>query len=385
MFATMNNMPYLLGDEFASKFTWFPEQASTFAKENDDLFFAITWLCVLFFIPIAGCLFYFALKYKKPKGAKAESNTAHNTPLELAWSILPSFFLVAMFVYGAQSYLNRRTVPEGANDIGLKAFKWGWLMDYGGGVINPELHILLNEPTKLSMRSSDVIHSVFIPAFRAKKDVVPGRYNYMWFEANVASEQVSQAELEAAKKANGDGPWDYDEHQFTSDGYKFFDLYCTEYCGKNHSAMQTVVVVHRTQEDLEAWIKQVSVRPTDQPPAVWGEKLYSQRGCAGCHSVDGSKRVGPSFKGTYGSVRPLADGTTVKADENYINRSILYPKEKVVAGYPPVMPSYQGQLSPDDIDSIIAYLKTLSDSGKATVTPSDEAKTDTATKTDTEN
>ena len=198
----MNNMPHLLGDEFASKFTWFPEQASTFAAENDWLFFFITWICVLFFIPIAGCLFYFCWKYSKPKGEKAESNVAHNTPLELAWSILPSFFLVAMFVLGARSYLNQRTVPEGANNIGLKAFKWGWTMDYGKGVMNPELHILAEEPTKLSMRSIDVIHSVYIPAFRAKKDVVPGRYNYMWFEANVASEKVSKEELDNAIKEN---------------------------------------------------------------------------------------------------------------------------------------------------------------------------------------
>ncbi|MDB4639330.1 cytochrome c oxidase subunit II [bacterium] len=359
----MNNMPNLLGDKFASKFTWFPEQASTFAAENDWLFFFITWICVLFFVPIAGCLFYFCWKYSKPKGKKAESNTAHNTPLELAWSILPSFFLVAMFVMGARSYLNQRTVPEGANNIGLEAFRWGWTMDYGEGIMNPELHILVNEPTKLSMRSSDVIHSVFVPAFRAKKDVVPGRYNYMWFEADVASEQVPKAELEKAVKENEGRPWDFDLWQFTPDGYRFFDLYCTEYCGKNHSVMQTVVVVHKTVEDLDAWIEKVSSRPVDQTPEAWGEKLYNQRGCAGCHSLDGSKRVGPSFKESYGNMRPLAEGVPVIADEDYIRNSILYPKKQVVKGYQPVMPSYKGQLSDDDIASIIAYLKTVSDYG----------------------
>jgi len=365
MFATMNNMPFLLGDEVASKFTWFPKQASTFAAENDWLFFFISWICVLFFVPIAGCLFYFCWKYTKPKGEKAESNTAHNTPLELAWSILPSFFLVAMFVIGAKSYLNQRTVPEGANDIGLKAFKWGWSMDYGKGVVNPELHILVNEPTKLSMRSSDVIHSVFVPAFRAKKDVVPGRYNYMWFEADVASEKVSDAELAAAVKENIGGEWDYDKWQFTADGYRFYDLYCTEYCGKNHSVMQSVVVVHESQEDLDAWIKKVGNRdPLVDTPEAWGEKLYNQRGCAGCHSIDGSQRTGPSFKESYGNSRLLADKSTVKADANYIRESILYPKSKVVGGYTPVMPSYKGQLSDDDIDSIIAYLKTVSDDGE---------------------
>lgn len=382
MLALMNNMPYLLGDQFDSKFTWFPEQASTFAAENDWLFFVITWICVLFFVPIAGCLFYFCWKYSKPKGQKAESNTAHNTPLELAWSILPSFFLVAMFVVGAKSYLNLRTVPEGANEVGLRAQMWNWQLDYGNGVINPELHILVDEPTKLAMRSTDVIHSVFIPAFRAKKDVVPGRYNYMWFEADVASEKVSEEVLENARKENGTERWDYDKWQFTSDGYKFFDLYCTEYCGKNHSIMQTAVVVHESLEDLNAWIKQVSKRNDDEnspgyvKPVDWGRKLYNQRGCAGCHSLDGTKRVGPSFKESYGNKRELADGTTVTADEDYIRNSILYPKKQVVAGYQPVMPSYQGQLSDDDIASIIAYLKTVSDYGpKAGPTTGDEVKT----------
>ena len=371
----MNNMPHLLGDEFASKFTWFPEQASTFAAENDWLFFFITWICVLFFIPIAGCLFYFCWKYSKPKGEKAESNVAHNTPLELAWSILPSFFLVAMFVLGARSYLNQRTVPEGANNIGLKAFKWGWTMDYGKGVMNPELHILAEEPTKLSMRSSDVIHSVYIPAFRAKKDVVPGRYNYMWFEASVASEKVSPEELDNAIKENGGDPWDYDKWQFTPDGYRFFDLYCTEYCGKNHSIMQTAVVVHQTVEDLEDWIEKVSKRPGNQSLEEWGEKLYNQRGCAGCHSLDGTKRVGPSFKESYGNERVFADDTKVTADEDYIRNSILYPKKQVVKGYQPVMPSYKGQLSDDDIASIIEYLKSVSDYGrKAAAEPAEEEK-----------
>ena len=123
---------FVLGDAPASKYAWFPENASTFAADNDWLFGLISVVCILFFIPIAFALFYFAVKYKKPKGAPAESNTAHNTPLELAWSIGPSFFLVGMFVFGAKAYLDHRTVPDGANDIGLRGYKWGWLFDYGG-------------------------------------------------------------------------------------------------------------------------------------------------------------------------------------------------------------------------------------------------------------
>jgi len=164
----------LLGDK-TEDYAWFPEAASTFALDNDWLYAFISYTCLAFFIPITFALFYFAIKYRKPKGAKAESNVAHNTVLELSWSIFPSFFLVGMFVLGARAYLDQRNVPDGAYEVGLQAYKWGWTFDYGGGVFHPELHIVKDEPVKLSMRSTDVIHSVFIPAFRVKKDVVPGR------------------------------------------------------------------------------------------------------------------------------------------------------------------------------------------------------------------
>ena len=230
------------------------------------------------------------------------------------------------------------------------------------------------------MRSSDVIHSVFVPAFRAKKDVVPGRYNYMWFKPMVASEKVSDAELQAAIEATkaAGGEWDHDRWQFTKDGYRFFDLYCTEYCGKDHSKMQTVVVVHETLEDLNAWIEKYSKRQEGTNPVDYGETLYNQRGCKGCHSIDGSKRVGPSFQESFGNNRAFASGEAIVADENYIRESILYPKAKVVAGYQPVMPSYKGQLSDDDIYCLIEYLKTVSahsgktESGENSEAPSTE-------------
>ena len=144
--SAITNAFYLLGD-YTEDFASFPESASSFATMVDGLYWFITWVCIIFFIPIAGCLFWFSYKYHKPKGQKAESNVTHNTPIELAWSILPSFFLIGMFVVGAQGYLDIRTVPDGANEIGVSAFKWGWTMDYGGGTYHPELHILVDEPT----------------------------------------------------------------------------------------------------------------------------------------------------------------------------------------------------------------------------------------------
>jgi cytochrome c oxidase subunit II len=328
---------------------WFPKSASSFSEEVDSTFMMVMWICVLFMVPITICLFYFSIKYVKANGTPAESQTSHNTPLEIAWSVLPCFLLVAMFARGSIGYIDQRKAPEGADSVDVKAFKWGWSMDYGNGVIHPELHLVVNRPTKLTMRSSDVIHSLFVPAFRAKRDIVPGRFNEMWFLPSIASEKVSDAELAAAKE----------RYQFTEDGYKYFDLYCTEYCGKDHSKMQSVVVVHETQEDLDAWIKKYSGIQPGQDPAEYGGLLYTRRGCASCHSIDGSKRVGPSFKDLYGSEHGLTSGENVKVDPNYIRESILEPKAKIVAGYNPVMPSYKGQLSDEDINSIVAYLKTL--------------------------
>lgn len=351
-------MPFLADVEDSF---WFPKQASSFASEVDWVYDFILYICIAFFVPMMAFMVWTMFKYTKKKGTKAESQVTHNTPLELAWSIGPSVLLVWMFVQGSISYLDMRTPPEGSYDVGVQAFKWGWTMDYGSGTFHPELHIVKDEPTKLSMRSTDVIHSLYIPAFRAKKDIVPGRYNYMWFKPTVASEKVSDEELAKAKKqSEGSDGWDYDKYQFTPDGYTFFDLYCAEYCGTNHSEMQTAVVVHETQEELDAWIKANSSRPEDQTPAEWGQLLYNRRGCSGCHSNDGSKLVGPSFKDVYASQHALASGDNVVVDDNYIRESIIAPKAKVVAGYQPVMPSYKGQLSDDDIESIIAYLKSIS-------------------------
>ena len=360
----------LLGD--ANESFWFPEQASTFADNVDSTYSMILWISAAFFVGIVFCLIYFTIRYWKKRGGKAESQVTHNTPLELAWSILPSFLLAWMFVQGAISYLDMRTPPDGAYEIGVQAFRWGWTMDYGGGTMNPELHILVDEPTKLSMRSTDVIHSLYVPAFRAKKDIVPGRYNYMWFEATTPSEKVSDEKLQQAIKATGSDRWNYDRWQFTPDGYRFFDLFCAEYCGLDHSDMQSVVVVHKTREDLDAWIKKYSQRG-DTPPEEWGRRIYQQRGCQGCHSIDGTKRVGPSFQDLYGSQHALVRDSEVTVTPNYIRESIINPQAKVHAGYQPVMPSYKGQLSDDDIDSVVAFLKSLSDAAPtATTEPAEE-------------
>lgn len=347
---------------------WFPKSASTFSAQVDSTFMLVLWIVIFFFVPITFALVYFTIRFHKSKGQPAESQVSHNTPLEIAWSVLPSFLLVWIFVKGAIGFIDQRAAPAGSDVVNCKAQKWSWSFDYGNGVFHPELHILQDQPTKLVMRSEDVIHSLFIPVFRAKQDVVPGRYHEMWFEPTVASERVSEEVLEAAlekARAEGDGQIDQlkwiKQHPFTTEGYSFFDLYCTEYCGTDHSVMQTVVVVHETREDLDAWIEENSKRPDDVTPAEWGRLLYERRGCASCHSLDGSKRVGPSFAGGYGAERKFTDGSSGIVDENYLRESIVDPKALIVEGYNPVMPSFRGQFSEEDLDSLIAFLRTLAD------------------------
>lgn len=378
MLAKLNQCTSGLWADAAHKL-WFPDQASTYAAESDSTYSMILWVSILFFVPLMIVMGYFVLKYKKAKGGKATSRLRHHNGLEITWTVVPCIFLVIMFVRGSWGYLDMSIPPEGARQVDLTAYKWAWSMDYGNGAIHPELHVVLNQPTKMVMRSTDVLHSFFVPAFRIKRDIVPGRYNIAWFQATMASEKISDEELAvilADHKESGDKQWDYDRHQVTEDGYRYFDLFCAEYCGQDHSTMQSYVIVHETQEDLDQWIKKISSRG-ETPPAEYGEKLYKLRNCVGCHSLEANKIVvGPSFHNLFGYDRELATGDKVLGDEQYIRESILDPKAKVVNGFNPQMPSFKGQLSDDDINSLIAFIKQQSDRGSTAADLAEEKSAD---------
>jgi cytochrome c oxidase subunit 2 len=356
----------LLGD--APDGLWFPEEASTFASQVDSTFDLILYISLVFFVGIVFAMVWFPLKYRQKKGGKATSRARHNNVLEISWSVFPSFLLVIMFVKGSWGYLDQRTPPAGAAEINVTAFRWGWTFDYGQGITSNELHVVKGQPTKLIMRSNDVIHSLFVPAFRVKRDVVPGRYNVMWFEPTVASTKVEQGRLDAAlkdAKENQGGyfnPEAYGENGgngFTEHGYTYFDLFCTEYCGKDHSMMHSYVVVHETQEELDAWLKMINVKPASMTKEEYGQSLYSKKGCKSCHSVDGTAVVGPTFLNLYGSTHGLEGGGEVTVEEGYLLESIVNPMAKVVANYKPVMPSYKGQLTEEQLDCLVAYIKSL--------------------------
>ncbi|MEM6732238.1 MAG: c-type cytochrome, partial [Myxococcota bacterium] len=250
----------------------------------------------------------------------------HSNTLEVTWSVIPAILCVFMFYFGVVGFMDLRTSPADANEVTVRGYKWAWEFEYKNGGTSQELHAVVGEATRLVMYSDDVLHSFFVPNFRVKQDVVPGRYTSLWFEPTVAG-----------------------EHQ----------IFCTEYCGTRHSDMLAKVIVHESREDYEQAVGKLMNKYEGLNLAQSGELIYKAKGCNGCHSIDGSRLVGPSFKGTWGSQRKFTDGSALDADENYIRNSVLYPQQKVVAGYAPVMPSYQGQLSDDEVGFIIEYIKSL--------------------------
>jgi cytochrome c oxidase subunit 2 len=217
------------------------------------------------------------------------------------------------------------TAPANAYEILVDGQKWNWTFTYPNGYADSMLHVPVDRPVQLVMSSADVIHSLYVPAFRIKMDVVPGRYSKAWFEATAPGE---------------------------------YELFCAEYCGTDHSSMITKVVVHPVGE-FETWLEQASNFLETMSPVDAGRKLYQIRGCQQCHSVDGSAKTGPTLLGVFGKTETLTDGTSVVADENYIRQSILDPASQVVAGYEPVMPTYQGRIKDEEITVIIEYLKSL--------------------------
>ena len=310
--------------------TWIPEAASNLASKVDGVLLLITLMSLVFFILITVVLVYFAIKYRRRSEDDETPYITGNEPLEIIWTVVPSILLIVLFVYGYVVFKEMRTPPKDAVDIAVQAKQWLWTFDYYNGkkTIN-ELYVQQNRPVRLVMQSEDVLHDLFVPAFRMKQDVIPGRYVQEWFTPNKIGT---------------------------------FDIFCAEYCGTGHSAMHAKVVV-LSPEAYDIWEHGAKAAEgagvASLPPAELGQKIYKEKGCNACHSIDGSVIVGPSFKGIYGHTVELQDGSKVDVDENYIRQSILEPQSQMVKGFPPVMPSFKGILSDDDVTAVIAYIKTL--------------------------
>ena len=319
---TMNHNLGLLADGGSLLFR---PPSSTAAADVDRLFYFILAICVVFFVLITGVLSLFLVRHYRRPGQRVQPSPSHNNWLEIAWSVVPAILVAVIFMWGFIGYLNARTPPDDSYEIQVVAKKWSWAFIYPNGHVDNNLHVPVDRPVSLVMSSDDVIHSLYVPAFRIKMDLVPGRYSKTWFEAIQSGE---------------------------------FDLFCTEYCGTGHSLMNALVIVHPSGE-FETWLDKAANFLNEMTPVEAGKLLYARRGCAQCHSVDGSAKAGPTFQGIFGAEHRMASGEDIVVDENYIRESILQPQAKVRAGYRPVMPTYQGQLKDEEITALVQYIKSL--------------------------
>lgn len=299
---------------------FWPESASTTAGRVDALYLFLVLVSAIMTALIFITLMIFAVKFRRRRGQSAEQIEGSNI-LELTWSLIPFGVFMAFFVWGAVIYFQERTPPQDATEVYTVAKQWMWKFEHieGQREIN-ELHVPVSRDVKLIMTSQDVIHSFYVPAFRIKQDVLPGRYTTMWFHA-------------------------------TKPGT--YHVFCAEYCGTQHSGMIGSVVVMEPR-DYEAWMSGGG----SQPLAVTGQQLFSELGCITCHRSDTQGR-GPNLVGVYGKPVLLEDGRSVMADENYVRESILDPGAKIVKGFKPVMPTFQGQVSDEQLSALVAYVKSL--------------------------
>ena len=287
----------------------------------DPVFMFIFGACLVLLIGITVVMLYFVVRYHRSRAPVATSQADGNAWLEAVWIVLPTLLVLAMFYYGWAGYLSLRNVPAGALEVTATARQWSWSFRYPNGKTSPKLYVPAGKPVKVNLVSLDVIHGFFLPAFRVKRDVVPGMKNYAWFVADNAGS---------------------------------YDLFCSQYCGTGHSAMITTVEALPAAA-FEEWLEKVP-----ESEEHHGHDILEKYGCLGCHSEDGTVKVGPSFKGLWGaSVTVVTKGVdrTITVDEAYLRSSILEPGADVVKGFPAVMPPFT--LKPEELTSILAYLKGL--------------------------
>lgn len=304
-----------------SDFPLFPEQASTVAPLVDNLY--------LFLVVVTGgvslliwlVIFYFAIKYRRRPDNEMAQEQEPPAALEVTWIVVPTIIFLGIFVWGAWVYFKMHRVPSNPIEVYATGRQWMWKFQHPTGQreINT-LHVPVNRPVKITMASEDVIHSLWFPYFRVKMDVLPNRFRTMWFEATKVGR---------------------------------YHIFCAEYCGSIHSGMIGWVEVMEDTE-YQKWL----AGGTEGSLASQGEKLFAKYACNTCHTGVAGAR-GPNLEGAYGKTQPLADGGSVVVDDNYIRESILNPQAKIAAGFQPIMPTFQGQVSEDDLIRLLAYIKTL--------------------------
>jgi cytochrome c oxidase subunit 2 len=306
-----------------TNFPFFPQQASAQASQVDAVYFFMLAVTAFFSLLIATLIVIFCVKYRRRNDEEIGVAIHGSLALELLWTIIPFGIVMIMFGWGAKVFFNLHRPPAGAMEIYVVGKQWMWKVQHMDGQreIN-ELHVPVGRPVKLIMGSEDVIHSFYIPAFRVKADVIPGRYNNLWFEA-------------------------------TKPGT--YHLFCAEYCGTKHSGMIGTVTALEP-DAFQAWL---SGAATSETPVAAGEKLFQSLACNTCHTQDGQGR-GPLLTNLFGKKVQLANGGSVVADEAYVRESIVNPQAKLVAGYQPLMPTFQGLVTEEQLLQLVAYVHSLS-------------------------
>jgi cytochrome c oxidase subunit II len=318
-------------------------QASTSAAPIDWLIFAVNAVAIFFSVGIFVAIIWLSVRYRRGHKVDRSNPPTHNDQIEIIWTVIPLLIVMLIFVWSTALFMQQRTMPAGAMEIYVTGKQWMWKIQHPEGRWeNNELHIPVGRTIKLTMTSADVIHAFFVPAFRTKTDVIPGQYTYLWFKPTRVGE---------------------------------YHLYCAEFCGNLHSGMVGTVYVME-QADYDRWLRSGSY---EQTAAGAGQVLFRQHGCSGCHSGSGSVRA-PVLEGIYGrpipvqvpprglpqkqleATLPRVPATTLVADERYIHDSIVLPNQEIAAGYSPIMPSFKGRLTEDEIFQITAYIRSLANS-----------------------
>jgi cytochrome c oxidase subunit 2 len=299
-----------------------PTHLITTTEAIDPVFMFIFGACLILLLGITAAMVVFVIRYRRSRSPEPTSQVTGNLWLEVVWIVLPTLLVLAMFYYGWAGYLALRNVPKGAMEVTATARMWSWSFIYANGKTSAKLYVPVNKPVKVALVSQDVIHGFYLPAFRVKRDVVPGMKNYAWF---VASKPGS------------------------------YDLFCSQYCGTGHSAMITTVEA-LPEAEFAAWLEQ-RTGEGEHP----GHELLEKHGCLGCHSLDGKPGIGPTLRGIWGrSETVLSNGSErrITVDEAYLRRSLLEPNADVVKGFQPIMPPFAGVLKEGEIKAIIDYLRT---------------------------
>jgi len=293
----------------------------------DETFVFILGVSVALLALTTGTMLYFVFRFSRKRHPQAEE-VPENLTLEIIWTVLPTLLVLAIFFMGWKGFVYMRTAPPDAMLVKVTAQQWSWLFTYGNGKESSTLKVPVRKPVKLLITSADVLHSLYIPAYRIKEDAVPGRETHLWF---------------------------------LPDETGSYDLFCTEYCGVSHSAMTTKVEVME-QKDYDAWYNAAPAAASQKAGQPKGAELFQVKGCIACHSIDGSPKVGPTLKAIYGhsmTVVTAGKERQVIADETYLRTSLLDPNADVVKGFPAIMPSQKGVLKDEEIEALIEYLKTL--------------------------